>query len=701
MRVLWTSLVAVAACRVTPIPGTDDTAGTDEAGVDDGTTTDAGGSDDGSVSGCRRVCFAWDDPPEQKRPPATPAPITVKDCNVNGYDPERCPDDFTCGDPVTTWYTETYAYTRPLCEAPADLDPVLLVASLPSPEPPDDAIPVTLVFSLLGEAWPSGAPGTAGTVRFDPVDDAVDPLTVDLPSDADGVLEVALVPGDYSVAFISAGSFDGETFPVVGRTGTLRVVREGEETIDVEAVPVPVRVQVNGERITSVPADVSSFVVTLWSPRTGSLSWYLTAGQALPVRVIVPPSTYDASLTTSSSEDDPTLPNGGVTFRELAEVAADGGDTLVLPVTVVDVSGTIRVDGAALPAGTSSNVRWSGARGEVWVPATRSGATSSYAGRVYDGRYDVLLDTRGDASDGLPRGTAVVGTDVQAGRLDIAATTTPAGGTVKVNGAQPTGSGRGSVLFVGDDGDTTELALTSSGAATFSGPAWSGRGSWVYDGGAYTPTSMPLVPMLLRSGVTPATGLTFDLDVESVTFTFTVDGQAVTTGGSYRGGVLVTRVDETGRPDPLPGVGVATAVYPFAASGGLVATGNLPAGTWQLDASPYGIASLPAGAVRLHDGLSVTGPVTRTFDRATLDLRVEVLVDEARPGDVAAAKHRGVVASGLTSAELPPTGRAVVDLRLWRGGSFDLTLTCVKDDGCASGLPTYLTLWSGLAVTGR
>lgn len=149
---------------------------------------------------------------------------------------------------------------------------------------------------------------------------------------------------------------------------------------------------------------------------------------------------------------------------------------------IVTVSGTLTVNGAAMPVGTRPSLVFQNkSSGSTKIVSFAGSGPATYSTKLWKGTYDVSVR---DASFGSALG---IGQSVSA-RLEAAAdlgkSTTKdydlgvvtVGGTVTANGTElPIGSSRPVLLFQNKSTGTTKIVgLTSTGAATYATALWKG-----------------------------------------------------------------------------------------------------------------------------------------------------------------------------------------------------------------------------------
>jgi hypothetical protein len=211
------------------------------------------------------------------------------------------------------------------------------------------------------------------------------------------------------------------------------------------------------------------------------------------------------------------LPRMTITVQKNVALASD--QKLDVALKTVRLSGTVTLNGAALPDDTSS-------RGEVVLTERQSGSrltatipdagAARYALAVYQGSYGLQFNSTG-AQNVLPRLIAALpavtaSTDAS---INIPLTTVDISGSVHVNGlpmpAEPNGKSRGSVVLVSKlTGSRSSLDVLSTGDAHYATKLYAGSYNVLYDATG----SQELLPqqnaLLLNGCVTGDAGCTKD-----------------------------------------------------------------------------------------------------------------------------------------------------------------------------------------------
>lgn len=668
----------------------------DARDTDTASATNGGGGGPGGGPGgggpsepppCTTACWTWLEAPVQPRPVpgAAPTPYVNNDCNVFGVDDGRCPDGFSCGAPRDV--TPTYA--QAMCE-PDEADPwalVLDIGALPPDEPTRD---VTLTFTRNDEAWPTGAPGSAGLLVLRRASDG-QKRTFTMPTDPSGTLAIAVPEGTWNASFQAdpAVPLDTAKYASVRRPAALVVAANGDDNVDVDTWILELTARLDGAAITTLPAD-ASWTWTMWSPTAGTQMIYVQPGESVRRRYVVEPGPWD--ITAYLGGD--AWPDGNRAWVE-AITTDDLDDRNVAAFeatfTTAAVSGAVRMDGVSVTANTRY-VTWTGTGTETFEATTTGGATR-YEGRVLAGEtYEVRL-----TSYASPDGSLVVASGQAPGVLDVRATVVPWSGTVTANGAPTRGYVNADITHTAPDGSSSTLDVTGSSGANFNGYAWDKVGETRVQGDG---ERLPGGDFLVESGTRPRTGRAYDLDGVAVTIHLTLNGVDVNqTDATYYGSITLSQVDPaTGEVLPETAAIRGGATASWTRPGPFVATALLPVGTYALnpyftdnELTPAGFPSLGTATVRRAGTIEVDA---RTW-RATVELLADGQALDPVPGG-----NRGEIQVGSARFVVPGSGRARASVEGFVSEQSTLVAwTCYPSQGCGAEayLPTgYRWLWSGL-----
>ncbi len=626
--------------------GTDGGSGTDGGGGG----SDGGGADTGEPA-CDTVCFHWTEPTPVSPPSAGFTEIEVEDCNPSGVDAGRCPDEFVCGRPETAWPSPDLTYSRPWCEGHAERYVIALDVGRPVPV----GVPVALDFRMNGGAWPSGSPGSAGEFRLTERE-TLAAHTLVLPTHSEGRLDTELPAGTYDVIHMAGEGFDSETYSHAPSLGVLDVVAGGVDTVPFEGGILRWSLRADGRLIETLPSSVSSVTSMLWGRTTPIVMETDLAGDRVGGRRMLWPDRYSITLQTYVSDSAAPLSNGRLEWTDIANVTAGGEAVWEAPVTTVEVSGTIRVDGSTVRNGAVAF----GSEGALVDSRMPVGGGGGYSGRLYPDTYDVRYESVGTGD--LPIGSARFRAGFEPpGRADADLRTVEVSGVVTLNGSEPRGGGRGSVVLAGDGRSRVQLRIDPHGDATVEGRVYEGTYDVYIDGSGDTlPDAFTRAASGWRAVSTPQT---WDVRAWPVDITLTHEGRTMPESDAHRGSVVFTRVGADGRPEsdpnPLYVSGVAlTSGRAYPATGPMTARAFLAPGSWRVAYMGSGFGVVGAGRATFET-ISVSGPTSRTYDIDSVD----VVVRAPRWRGVA---PRGAVGRSRTGHAVAPA-RDPVEVRPVRG----------------------------------
>jgi hypothetical protein len=360
--------------------------------------------------------------------------------------------------------------------------------------------------------------------------------------------------------------------------------------------------------------------------------------------------TYEVSLVAGTYEvrvdneeacgDTPVLPCHARTLRE--GLAIQDGGALDLDVPVVEVSGTVRVDGEPLREGDDGSNR-----GAVTFADPDDDSTSETLGADGAASYEVLLYpetsyritlSRSDCADiddpVLPCMSHRVAERQfnSSGVYDIDVAPVTVAGAVTVAGQNPresiTGNSRGVVTFQGAE-DARSLPLGTDGPADFEVLLYPGDYDVTLTNDADCPDdasqAFPCQSKLLRDGIDLTGSGTLDLDVEPITVSgaVTVDGQTASDSATGNSRGTVTFGGPGGAPsDQLGTEGAAefdAKLYPGSYDVTLANGSDCPD-----DASQ----AFPCQSTMLRDGIELIASGTLDLDVQPARVTGEVTVNE-------------------------------------------------------------------------
>jgi hypothetical protein len=240
------------------------------------------------------------------------------------------------------------------------------------------SVTVTGMVTLNGAAPPANA--QRGAISFAPAGGAGGHAVV-LPSSGAATYRVALFPGSYTIGYAGGGGA-GCAGPMPCNSGPLKtqvsLSADGVLDLDVPAVKVSGAVTVNGAAIG--PATSSRGAVAFALAGGGAASAPIPASGAAQYSLTLLAGSYDVSFAGNAAlcagtAQAPAPCNGGVVQKGLM-LAADG--VLDLDVPMVRVSGSVLLDGQALPVDAASQAAVSfAAKGGSSVVSRRFGQVGS------------------------------------------------------------------------------------------------------------------------------------------------------------------------------------------------------------------------------------------------------------------------------------------------------------------------------------
>ena len=274
--------------------------------------------------------------------------------------------------------------------------------------------------------------------------------------------------------------------------------------------------------------------------------------------------TYNIVFAGDYFDQCPTQPipcNRGTIITQLS-VQTSGA--LAVDIPEATISGSVTLNGAAMP--TSSNGRGTmifSRRNDISSqsasPSLATSGTASYIAAVIKGKYDILF--AGDIfnecpTDPIPcnRGPVVSNLDIsQSGGLAIDVPAVTISGAITVNGSPMANDSqaRGSLYFILDNLRFNLPYLPATGAAHYAislikatyDIGWNSAYSEVCSSAAIPCTDGPLKTAF---SVGTSGALDFDLPVETISGTITLNSQAARASNNGRGSLFVQRADSDG-----------------------------------------------------------------------------------------------------------------------------------------------------------
>ncbi|MCS6914897.1 MAG: hypothetical protein NZ890_16885 [Myxococcota bacterium] len=315
-------------------------------------------------------------------------------------------------------------------------------------------------------------------------------------------------------------------------------------------------------------------------------------------------------------------------------LAIEVGGTLDLDLQVVEVSGTLTKNGAAVPAGRNRGTLAFVSRrgGQVLMAPFPETGPAMYRGEVIVGTYDVYYQPPLQCfeSDPLPCQRALLRSGVviqQGGTLDLDAKVVRVSGRLTKNGAAvpSVGRERGRLVFALQGGGSRMMPpFGLTGEAQYEGEVFAGTYEVRYEppaGCGGTGDALPCQQVVLRSGVVIQQGGTLDLDAKVVRVSgrLTKNGAILPSTGRERGWLVFQLQGGGGRRMP-----------PFGPMGEAQYEGEVFAGTYEVryepplgcggmwDVMPCQVAVLRSGVVIQQGGtLDLDAKVVRVSGRLT------------------------------------------------------------------------------------
>ncbi len=337
----------------------------------------------------------------------------------------------------------------------------------------------------------------------------------------------------------------------------LVVDEEGPERADFDLPTETVSgsVRING----GAHAGIALSSVT-WQGKYGGDTFSVTGTNPGSYAGRVWPGTYDVTLSTIGGSGQGLPIGSAVLHRQVAPGVRN------LDVGTVAVDGKVTLNGGTPTGGSRGFVFFRNHAGHSAQLLLKSSGDAAYAGTVFAGRGDIVVE--GDGSH-LPEGSVVAASDVAFGgsrTIDIRAW--PVSVTLKVDGSTATGDGdsRGQVTFTRIDPSTREpqesapgsqewvtidASIASTGPATATrllGPGSYRVSSYTYEAGGLPASSVVLGEL----DVDGPDAATYNLNTVQVDVDLLLDGAAIPVPGSgNRGRIFVgNNVRELPRTGP-------------------------------------------------------------------------------------------------------------------------------------------------------
>ena len=393
--------------------------------------------------------------------------------------------------------------------------------------------------TMGGQTLPPGSP--RGVLRFDL--SGSKPVSITLPASGEATYDTKLFAGQYRVSFVRDG------VEQLLRTGVLATNGAIDFDLSASALVTPINLTgtVTGNTL-PLSAGPRGFVRFI-SSKGVTVSAALPAAGAATYSVMLMPGAYDVVV------DGPaTCPAGAVLpcrrFVKHKAMALLTSGNLDLDLAILQVSGTVTVNGAAMAAGVGERggLRLVDTVADEDGPRLALGTAgpAQWSALVYPGTYDVQLErTNCAAAVGpLPCQTRTVKRAVAlnaSGVLDVDVAVLDLAGQVTVNGtmAAPSrnGGNRGTLSFIAKGEGGPRVNLGSTGAASYGLKLYSGTYDLVLENTNDCPASaFPCGQKTLKSVTVNAAGvLDVDVTVVRVSGDVTVNGAAMVAAAGSRG----------------------------------------------------------------------------------------------------------------------------------------------------------------------
>jgi hypothetical protein len=308
-----------------------------------------------------------------------------------------------------------------------------------------------------------------------------------------GTFSTSLFAGDYQATFVTASSTGLVGLPpsataVLG--SALHVADAMPLAFDVKTAQLAGTVTVNGAAMPDSPGATYRGYLSLRDSATGSsYSGDIGPTGAGSFAIDAFAGTYGVTFTTTSGQNLVGLPQGASVKVDGELVVSGSNASLSYDVKPIDLSGTLTLNGGAMPDSPSTTQRgWLSFRdkatGQTYSGDVPAQGAATFATRLFAAKYDADFHSSSDkALVGMPPGAvARVASNVDLGDTSALAydlKTVTVSGTLTEGGAalpdSPLTTYRGDVAFVDrvtNDSNVFEIAPT--GAATFSGLLFAG-----------------------------------------------------------------------------------------------------------------------------------------------------------------------------------------------------------------------------------
>jgi hypothetical protein len=588
---------------------------------------------------CETVCIEFVGVPESAAGDGI-ARIESDECNSVGLDPGTCPGGLACVDVAPRWQTVNLFYDTPVCALDADTDFVFEVGPAP------DAVPVDVTLTLNGGEWPARAADL--TVFVTPREEGrvFERLLL---SDQD-TLSLMLPRGVYDLDF-SKPPGASDPLPVIVERARLIVSEPGRATLDVEASPVDLVLELDGaplDEVRNTPDGQIRVIGRLTRP--DGFLWAFTAQPTDTIgSITVQHGTYEFEVYLTTT--------GSFSFRGRL-----GGSR------TIDVSGPgerLRVAGETARLGGQFSSSGEGTLGETRLQLATSVVQQQYlvgddgavSAETLNAEYVARLASTSNLDPELFSGAITLGSVTPPATLDE--TFAFARGTFRVfvNDERLESSSSARLELVTPNGSVSTLPFDGTGLATGTVLAAPAEVYVIGDGRAVPGGTM-------RALDWDPTALPTRLDVRGaeIEFSIALDGEIdwpQRTEGSTTVRFTQLSVDEGDRPRLLfnaftPRGRTDSVTLSLPGHQDAVLRPLLLRGRWQAEAL---VQTEDGDYVKTSDPFDVPGePVTIEIDRRSITVTLEQGGQPLRDGS------RGEILFDGGAVSLPTSGPATVTL---------------------------------------
>lgn len=441
-------------------------------------------------------------------------------------------------------------------------------------------------------------------------------------------------------------------------------------TFDLHTVTVSGAINLDGVTMPDNTQDKPRGAIMFYNLASrSSASADLTATGAATYSLTMFPGTYDVYLTSYSASDQNVLPPAQ-SMRLATGVVVGATQTNDFNAATATLSGTITVDGAAMPD-TANDARadivlsysdgFAGTTTTISLPPT---GPAAYSQKVFAGHYTMALAPTYDTGP-IPYLGVSLGSVTALGPTthDVALTTATVSGEITVGDAVMADDtvSRGGVYFVSGS-NTFFVDVGAAGPATYSAKIWSGTYDVLLLGAGGKQKVLPSSSGTLLQGKLAVSGTmtkTYNVDVFTVSGTVTANGDPVADDTAERGRIAFTDAN------------LNTTTFSLGKTGDATYSGLLFAGTYEVSVGGvFGAeVAIPKQSTTLETGVAISADRAKDYDMTIVTLDGEVKINGATmPDDT---YERGQIAfrsrTGMLSYQFPSTGPASYTLSLFAG----------------------------------